>query len=130
MCINHQQAGGITCGRWKVYSNLRLTGLKSSPVKHVLQHILVSTKSGMVFDDDEMSRKLIQANQQIPSRQRHVQVGVPSCFAKGNNTLVERDLLDREMMAAYNIEESVQRALVGYVKHTGMKLTQDFVTEN
>ena len=129
MVINHQQAGGVTRGRWRVFSNLRLTGLKSSPVKRVLQHILVSTESGMTFDEDDRTCKLIRANQRIPSRKRHVRVGVPSCFAKSSNSLVERDLSDKEMMSAYDIEESVQRALTGYVKHTGMKLTRDFVNE-
>ena len=33
--VNHAQTGGITCGQWKIYGDLKLRGLKSSTVKCV-----------------------------------------------------------------------------------------------
>ena len=44
--ISHCQVGGVTRGRWKIRGDLKLRGIKSSPVKCVLKHILVSTEMG------------------------------------------------------------------------------------
>ena len=46
LLLKHSQTGGAICGRWKVLSDYKLTGQKSSQVKRVLSNILVSTKSG------------------------------------------------------------------------------------
>ena len=111
-----------------MFSNLKLVGLKSSPVKCVLRCILVATESRMRLDEEHSTQRLVTADQLIPSRKRHVHVGVSSCFEKGT-TLEARDLSDKEIMATYDIEESVQAALTGYARHTGMTLTGDFVME-
>ena len=47
LLVKRSQTGGITRSRWNVYSDQKLTGLKSSHVKQVLAHILVSTESGV-----------------------------------------------------------------------------------
>ena len=44
--ISHCQVGGVTRGRWKIFGDLKLRGIKSSPVKRVLKHILRSTEMG------------------------------------------------------------------------------------
>ena len=88
VCVNHQQARGVTQGHWKVFSNLKLVGLKSSSVKRILRHILVAIESGMRLDEDHSTQLLVTADQRIPSRKHHVRVGVPSCFKKGD-ALVE-----------------------------------------
>ena len=43
--------------------------------------------------------------------------------------LVEHNILDKELMLAYDVEEGVQRALVSYAKHTNVQLTREFVME-
>ena len=81
----------------------------------------------MRLDGEHSTRRLVTNDQWIPSRKCHVSVGVPSCFEKGN-ALVE-GLSNKEIMAAYDIEEGVQTALTSYARHTGMALMRDFVME-
>ena len=42
---------------------------------------------------------------------------------------MERDIADKELMAAYDMEEGVIKSLRAYSKHTGKKLSRDFVME-
>ena len=126
--MNHQQAGGVTRGQWKVYSSIKLSGLKSSPVKRVLQHILVSTETGMELTAGAHTQGLIHPHQRLPSQARNVRLAAPCCFVK-NKALVERDITDKELMSAYDIEESVQQALSQYSLHTGKELTRAFSME-
>ena len=44
--ISPCQVRCVTRGRWKILGDLKLRRIKSSPVKHVLKHILVSTEMG------------------------------------------------------------------------------------
>ena len=127
--VNHVQTGGITCGQWKIYGDLKLTGLKSSPVKRVLHHLVDTTEMGPEISDHNLIRSRVSQGQRIPSYQKHIRVAVSCCFMKDKNALVDRDLSDRELLAAYNIEEGVQQSLLQHAKHQGKRLSQSFVME-
>ena len=130
LLIKHSQSGGVTRGRWRVYSDLKLTGLKSSQVKRVLSHILVSTESGpSIHPTTANSGDYIGPEQRIPICKRNLRLAVPSCFSRGPNKLVERDISNRELMSAYDLEEGVQKALTSYSNHTKLPLSRDFVLE-
>ena len=120
--VNHQQTGGVTRRCWKVYSSFKLSGLKSSPIKQALQHILVSTKTGMELKVGDQTKQLIHPDQRLPSQKQNFWAAAPCYFVK-NKSLVERDISDKEIMTAYDIEESTQHALSNYSKHTGRELT-------
>ena len=126
---NHVQTGGITCGQWKVYGDLKLTELKSSPVKCVLRHLLVTTEMGVEITDPKLIKDRIFQDQQIPSGKRHIRVAAPCCFTKDKKALLDRDLTNREMMGAYNIEEGIQRTLLQHARHSGKQLSPAFVME-
>ena len=117
--VNHVQTGGITHGQWKVYGDLKLTGLKSSPVKRVLLHLLITTKMGVEISDPKLIKDRIFQDQWIPSGKKHIWVASPCCFTKDKKALVDRDLTDRELLGTYNIEEGVQRSLLQHAKHLG-----------
>ena len=130
LLVKHSQTGGATHGRWKVLSDYKLTGLKSSQVKHVLANLLVSTESGPPVHASAVSAKdYITKEQRIPPQWRNLRLAVPSCFTRDPNMLVERDISDKELMSAYDVEEGVQRALVAYAKHTNVPLTREYVME-
>ena len=130
LLVKHSQTGGITRGRWKVLSDIKLTGLKSSQVKRVLSNVLVSTESGpTVHASSVPSKQYITKEQRIPPQRRNIRLAVPSCFTRDPDMLVERDVADKELMSAYDIEESVQRALVSYSRHRSIQLTREFVME-
>ena len=126
---NHVQTGGITRGQWKVYGDLKLTGLKSSPVKRVLRHLLVTTEMGIEITDPKLIKDRVLQDQRIPSGKRHIRVAAPCCFSKDKKALVDRDLTDRELMGAYDIEEGAQRALLQHARHSGKPLSRAFVLE-
>ena len=127
--VNHVQTGGITRGRWKVYGDLKLTGLKSSPVKRVLRHLVDSTEMGPVISDHKLIRNRVSQNQRIPSGKKHIRVAVPCCFSKDKEALVDRDLSDRELLSSYDIEEGVQRSLLQHAKVKRKRLSRAFVME-
>ena len=130
LLVKHSQTGGVTRGRWKVYSDLKLTGLKSSQVKRVFSHILVSTESGPPVTTTIVNKgDYIGTEQRIPIRQRNVRLAVPSCFSRRPDELVERDISDKEVMSAYDLEENVQKALSAYARHAGVPLSRDFAME-
>ena len=56
-------------------------------------------------------------------------VAAPSCFTKLKGTQVERELTDREMMTAFDIEEGTQAALSAASKFKKIPLSQAFVLE-
>ena len=120
----------LECERYdcKVFSDYKLSGLKSSPVKQVLQHILVSTKSGMDISMDDKAKHLVHPDQHIPSQTQHVRIAGRCCFKK-KHELAEHNLTDKEILTAYDIEKSVRITLSGYAKHTGKELLQAFVME-
>ena len=122
--------GEVTRGRWKVHSDQNLTGLKSSQVKLVLSHILVSTESGPVIKlTAGKEGDYIGVQQRIPIRKRNLCLAVPSCFSQRPDKLVERDFSDKELMSAYDLEENVQNALLSYSKHARVPLSRDFAME-
>lgn len=128
--VKHSQTGGITHGRWKVLSDYKLSGLKSSHVKRVLANLLVSTESGPPVHVSAAIRKdYITKEQRIPPQRRNLRLAVPSCFSREQDMLVERDISDKELMSAYDLEENVQRALVAYSRHTKCSLSRDFAME-
>ena len=129
--VKHSQAGGVTRGTWRVFSDLKLHSLKSSQVKRVLRNILVSTESGVEVNADQVGKgsPFITKDQRIDVRQRHIRLAVPSCFARDPDNLVERDIADKELMAAYDMDEGVIKALGAYSKHTGKPLSRDYVME-
>lgn len=128
--VKHSQTGGATRGRWKLFSDVKLTGLKSSRVKRVLANLLVSTESGPSIPASVGSSKdYITKEQRIPPQKRNLRLAVPSCFTRDPTLLVERDISDKELMSAYDIEEGVQKALVSYAKHTKTQLTREYVME-
>ena len=127
--ISHCQVGGVTRGKWKILGELRLRGIKSSPVKRVLTHILGSTEMGEELPSKQRKKGLIQPDQRIPSKKHYVRVAAPCCFAKSKGTLVERELTDKEMMCAYDIEEGIQTALSAASKFTRVPLSRSFVLE-
>ena len=127
--VNHVQTGGITRGQWKVYGDIKLTGLKSSPVKRVLRHLLITTEMGVEIPDPKLIKDRVFQDQRIPSAKKHIRVAAPCCFTRDKKALVDRDLTDREMLGAYDIEEGVQRDLVQHVKHSGNQLSRAFVME-
>ena len=45
------------------------------------------------------------------------------------NELVEQDISDKELMLEYDLEESVQKALLSYSKHTEVPLSCDLTME-
>ena len=82
LLIKHSQTGGVTCGWWKVYLDQKLTGLKSSCVKQVLSHILVSTESGPAIKSTAAKEgAYIRIEQCIPIQKRNLLLAVPSCFS-------------------------------------------------
>ena len=93
--VNHVQTGGITGGQWKVYGDLKLTGLNSSPVKCVLRHLLITIEMGVEIADPKLIKDRIFQDQRIPSGKRHIQVAAPCCFTQDKKALVDRDLTDR-----------------------------------
>ena len=127
--VNHVQTGGITRGQWKVYGDLKLTGLKSSPVKRVLRHLLISTEVGIEIADPTKIKDRISPDQRIPSGKKHIRVATPCCFTKNKNALVDRDLTDRELLSAYDMGEGDQRALLQLSRLTGKPLSRSFVME-
>ena len=130
LLIKHSQMGGITHGRWKVYSDQKLIRLKSSCVKLVLSHILVSTESGPAIKPSMAEEgDYIKAEQHIPIQKRNLRLAVPSCFSRRPNKLVEQDILDKEFMSVYDLEEGVQKALLLHSKHTNLPLSCDFSME-
>ena len=54
--VKHSQAGGVTRGKWKVFSDLKLQGLKSSQVKRVLGNISVATEAGVKVSADHVGK--------------------------------------------------------------------------
>ena len=110
--VNHVQTGGITRGQWKIYGDMKLTGLKSSPVKRVLRHLVDTTVMGPEVSDHNLIKSRVSSSQRIPSCQKHIRVAVPCCFTKDKNALVDRDLSDRELLDAYDIEHGVQQSLL------------------
>ena len=131
LTVKHSQAGGVTRGKWKVVSDLKLQGLKSSQVKRVLGNILVTTESGVEVNVDHIGKQssFTTKDQRIDIKQRHIRLAVPSCFVRNPRSLVERDIADKELMAAYDMEEGVIKSLRAYAKHTGKPLSRDFVME-
>ena len=129
--VKHSQAGGVTRGRWKLFSDLKLQGLKSSQVKRVLGNILVSTESGVEVAGDMVKKHslFVTKDQRIDVRQRHLRLAVPSCFVRDPEKLVERDISDKELMAAYDMEEGVMKSLGAYSRHMGRPMSRDFVME-
>ena len=127
--VNHVQTGGITRGQWKIYGDLKLTGLKSSPVKRVLRHLVDTTVMGPEVSDHNLIKSRVSSSQRIPSGQKHIRVAVPCCFTKDKNALVDRDLSDRELLDAYDIEHGVQRSLLDYARCQGKRLSRSFVME-
>ena len=83
----------------------------------------------MELEGKDISKGYVTCEERIPSSKRHVQVAVPCCFTKCKNVLVGRDLSDKEMMVAYDLEESVQKTLRRYSRESGEALTRDFVME-
>ena len=127
--ISHCQVGGVTRGRWKLMGDLRLRGIKSSPVKRVLKHVLGSTEMGQELSTDKPKKGLVSPDQRIPNKQRHVRVAAPCCFLKPKGTQVERELTDKEMMSAFDIEEGTQTALSTASKFKRVPLSRAFVLE-
>ena len=130
LLVKHSQTGGITQGQWKVLSDYKLSGLKSSHVKQVLANLLVSTESGPPVHPSTASGKdYVTAEQRIPPQRWNMHLAVLSCFSRELDMLGERGILDKELMLAYDVEENIQRALVSYSQHTKHLLTRDFVME-
>ena len=59
------------------------------------------------ISDPTLLKDRIFQHQCIPSGKRHIWVVVPSCFTKDKKALVDKELLDRELLTAYDTEEGV-----------------------
>ena len=121
--VSHKSQGGVTTGKWTLHSKFKVE-LPSNGVKRLLGHIVTPVESGRPLSSDD---KAFTKTERIPSGVRNILVHVPSVFTRNN--LVARQLTDRELMDAYDIEIPDQKLLKTFQEVNTSKLSRSYVKE-
>ena len=128
--ISHKQVGGVTTGKWRIFTTEDTQNWQTPKISKCLKHILKSTEGGRKLESTNLSIAAA-AEALLPSARatfgaRDVKVHCPCVFGK---TMVERRLGIEELMDVYDIELESQRELKTFWKTSGVTPSRSFVSQ-